>query len=251
MTRSVKSTMALLGLLLSLIIALTFGLLAWRDRVKLHASEAAAQEHRRFLSRLDHELKNPLTAIRAGLANLAEPSGNPANPETLASLEAQVLRMSRLSSDLRKLAEIGALRTACRLIFFLRKPSSWLKNSQGIHRTLNRACVPWPLPTTQGDGPAVHGGLQPAGERLGSAVLGHGGAALEDRPEVVIEVMTQVRHPDEEQPLVWGAHQAKLVEDSGSRLGWRSACSHDRHGEGWGLRVASIVARFHPPPARC
>ena len=30
----------------------------------------AADERRRFLRRLDHELKNPLTAIRAGLANI-------------------------------------------------------------------------------------------------------------------------------------------------------------------------------------
>ncbi len=66
----------------------------------------SADERRRFLRRLDHELKNPLTAIRAGLANLAsDPNQNP-HSEVIASMDAQTLRLSRLAGDLRKLAEL-------------------------------------------------------------------------------------------------------------------------------------------------
>src|SRR5580698_9768843 len=36
------------------------------------AADEAASERLRFLMRLDHELKNPLTAIRAGLANVEQ-----------------------------------------------------------------------------------------------------------------------------------------------------------------------------------
>ena len=40
-----------------------------------------------FLRRLDHELKNPLTAIRAGLVNLADPTASPVQREALSSIE--------------------------------------------------------------------------------------------------------------------------------------------------------------------
>jgi two-component system, OmpR family, sensor kinase len=66
----------------------------------------SADERRRFLRRLDHELKNPLTAIRAGLANLAESPSTEARQEAFHSVEAQTLRLSRLAADLRKLAEL-------------------------------------------------------------------------------------------------------------------------------------------------
>src|SRR5512136_2624065 len=96
----------LIGLLLSLVAVLVFGLLAWRERIHQNAGSLAAEQRRRFLRRLDHELKNPLTALRAGLVNLAESSPEPAHRATLSGLEAQALRLSRLSTDLRKLAEI-------------------------------------------------------------------------------------------------------------------------------------------------
>ena len=66
------------------------------------AHRSASVDRRRFLERLDHELKNPLTAIRAGLANLPERAHGPA----LDSVESQVRRISRLTTDLRKLAEL-------------------------------------------------------------------------------------------------------------------------------------------------
>lgn len=59
---------------------------------------------RRFLARLDHELKNPVTAIRATLAGAADPGVPLEGP--LAVVDAQARRVAALVSDLRKLSEI-------------------------------------------------------------------------------------------------------------------------------------------------
>ena len=66
----------------------------------------AASERRRLLGRLDHELKNPLTAIHAGVANLAAAPLEPWRQQTLGAVAAQTTRLSRLATDLRKLAEL-------------------------------------------------------------------------------------------------------------------------------------------------
>ncbi|HEY4720757.1 MAG TPA: hypothetical protein VII92_02840, partial [Anaerolineae bacterium] len=61
----------ILGLIVSIVVAVG---LRVQDRAQRQAQQwaaEAAEDRRRFLRRLDHELKNPLTAIRAGLANVA------------------------------------------------------------------------------------------------------------------------------------------------------------------------------------
>jgi two-component system OmpR family sensor kinase len=63
-------------------------------------------EHRRFLSRLDHELKNPLTTLRTGLGTLILTSLNEQQRQLVATMETETLRLSRLVSDLRKLADL-------------------------------------------------------------------------------------------------------------------------------------------------
>lgn len=66
----------------------------------LEADEADSR--RRFIRRLDHEVKNPLTAMRAALANL----NGAGDPQTVRSLRGQVDRLARLSADLRKLTDL-------------------------------------------------------------------------------------------------------------------------------------------------
>jgi two-component system OmpR family sensor kinase len=63
-------------------------------------------EHRRFLSRLDHELKNPLTALHAGLKSLVLTSLDEQQRQIVETMETETLRLSGLVSDLRKLAEL-------------------------------------------------------------------------------------------------------------------------------------------------
>lgn len=80
------------------------------DHLRQHSAaevqQQASEDRRRFLQRLDHELKNPLMAMRAGLANMAEVAGGEAGKAALQSVENQALRLSRLASDLRKLADL-------------------------------------------------------------------------------------------------------------------------------------------------
>lgn len=61
---------------------------------------AEREQHRRFLARLDHELKNPIMAIRAQAAAAADPA-----PEW-ATVDAQAAKLGTVVQDLRKLAEL-------------------------------------------------------------------------------------------------------------------------------------------------
>ena len=84
------------------------GVAAAERRRRAVAAATAAQEaeeadsRRRFIRRLDHEVKNPLTAMRAALANL----NGACDPQTTRSLRVQVDRLARLSADLRKLTDL-------------------------------------------------------------------------------------------------------------------------------------------------
>ena len=153
--------LALLGGLLTLL-ALT-GIVVWAvaghrlDRALAEARQAQAEAHRRFLRRLDHELKNPLTAIRVGLANLAGTPLGEARARTLAGVEAQVSRLSKLAADLRKLAELETQpleRTAVDLNELLSEVVALVRQrSEGEERgiALLLPHAPWPLPQVPGD----------------------------------------------------------------------------------------------------
>ncbi len=239
----------LIGLFLSLVAALVFGLLTRTDRARLRAVSAAAEERRRFLRRLDHELKNPLTAIRAGLANLAETSSSLDHNDTLTSLDTQTLRMSRLSSDLRKLAEIE-VRQVERLpvdIPVLLREAFQMAHEQpcAAERTLNLSLpqAPWPLPTILGDADlllvAIHNLLENSLKFTspGDTVELR---AFEDGQRIVIEVAdTGPGIPDDEQLLVWEelyrGNASSGVPGSGLGLALVRAIV-DRHDGSVGLR---------------
>lgn len=82
------------------------------QRERLDTARAAGEQsgraderesHRRFLARLDHELKNPVTAIRATLAGIA-PAGR--DDDALVVIDGQAQRLAALVGDLRELAEL-------------------------------------------------------------------------------------------------------------------------------------------------
>lgn len=80
-------------------------------RGREEALTEARQEHRRFVARLDHELKNPLAAISLAVTNL-EQSGDGETPDrestqrTLHGVRHHVDRLTRLVTDLRKLNDL-------------------------------------------------------------------------------------------------------------------------------------------------
>lgn len=82
-----------------------------RQQLDKLGADQARIEHLRFLARLDHELKNPLTAIRAALA-----AHGTQNSPHLAMADAQAQRMSSLVSDLRKLSDLQSRPLECEAV---------------------------------------------------------------------------------------------------------------------------------------
>jgi len=157
---SLSTAVFLTGLLTTILLT---GALWWhfrqreqlvRQRQELRST--TAKDRRRFLQRLDHELKNPLMAMRAGLANVRN-GHDAATQQALDSIEAQTVRLSQLTADLRKIAELetrplefvpvemGALLTE---LFELVQDHP---GSQGRKLTLTVPQAPWPLPPVLGD----------------------------------------------------------------------------------------------------
>lgn len=232
----------LIGVLTSLFIVLFFILKDHEQKIYRYASEAAADEHRRFLRRLDHELKNPLTAIRAGLVNLAESPSKENNNETLVGLETQALRLSRLSTDLRKLAEIEVRqieRMPVDIPAILNEAFQMAQEQSGASgRTLNLILpkAPWPLPTILGDPDlllvAVHNLMENAIKfsNPGDTVELR---AIEDGQNIVIEVAdTGPGIPENEQILVWDEL-------------YRGESSRGIPGSGLGLALVRIIIDKH------
>ncbi len=209
-----------------------------RDHTRLETETRAAEDRRRFLQRLDHELKNPLTAIQAGLANLTERP----DPNALASVKAQTTRVSRLVADLRKLADLETRpleRAPVDLSEILETLTEMAREGEYADRqlTLTIPQAPWPLPEVSGDYDllllAIHNLLNNAlkftqsGDRVEVR-------ALEDGQAVVVEVAdTGPGIPDEELPHVWEelyrGKGARGVPGSGLGLALVRAIL-DRHG---------------------
>jgi two-component system OmpR family sensor kinase len=158
---SFSTLLVLAGLLGSLILVLVLltwqaGLRALRQtREEMHAH--TADDRRRFLRRLDHELKNPLMAIRAGLANFANAPTAETRQSALSTVEAQTVRLSRLTGDLRKIAELETRpleRSAVDVEQLLNDVVEVNREKPGFAGRKIQLIVPhapWPLPAISGD----------------------------------------------------------------------------------------------------
>ena len=82
-----------------------------RDRLARNKLENSLQEaersRTRFLRRLDHEIKNPLTGLQAALANLRESESTRERERAALTADRAVERLARLLSDLRKLSDLS------------------------------------------------------------------------------------------------------------------------------------------------
>jgi two-component system OmpR family sensor kinase len=236
----------IVGLGLSALMAAGLALWQWQERRhQQHVIQVRAQmadERRRFLQRLDHELKNPLTAIRAGLANVVNDSAAATQDLALASVEAQVLRLSRLTADMRKLAELEARpleRVPVDVAELLQEAITLAQERPGASErklalTLPRA--PWPVPNVLGDWDllflAVYNLLDNALKftRTGDTVEVR---ASEAGAFVTIEVAdTGPGIPNEELPRVW----EELYRGRGAR---------GIPGSGLGLSLVRAIVERH------
>ena len=68
--------------------------------------QEAGDKRRNFLRRLDHEIKNPLTGLRAALVNLTEEKTEEERDRAVGNANRAAERLTRLLTDLRKLSDL-------------------------------------------------------------------------------------------------------------------------------------------------
>ena len=233
-------------------------ILVWDNKTKRHKNSIielqkdVKEDRRRFLQRLDHELKNPLTAIRAGLTNMSQQPLDEYATNELTAVQAQVLRISRLVADLRKLAalEITPLETTtvnmAELLSDVVTSLEAQANTENRRLTLITPNAPWPLPEINGDPDllllAIHNLLDNAikftspGDTIEIR-------ASDDESGIVIEVAdTGPGIPENEIDQVWEelyrSEQARSVSGSGLGLSLVRAII-EKHGGKVALRSKS------------
>ena len=159
-----RASLSVLIFLLGLIVSLVVALILWQNKQKQHAAqllieakEELADNRRRFLRRLDHELKNPLTAIRTGLANASDAPTPEARQDALETVQAQALRLSHLTANLRKIADLetrlldySAIDVG-ELLTEVVDAAEDLPEKASYQINLSIPQAPWPLPDIQGD----------------------------------------------------------------------------------------------------
>lgn len=211
-------------------------------------------DHRQFLMRLDHELKNPLTAMKIEVGNLetfshtevqASLTGQDSTmevPPAVQRLKNQVMRMNDLVIHLRKLGELDSYpieREVIRIDELLNDLVEEIQaNEDGARReiTLILPEIPWPLPEIEGDPDLIYLALRNV---LGNAVkFSRPGdvihvRAFEDADYVIVEIADQGPGiPEDELPYIW------------EEL-YRGKLAHGLPGSGLGLAIVKAIVLRH------
>jgi two-component system OmpR family sensor kinase len=223
------------GLMIGVIVTRRF-----RQIIEENASHSAA-ERRRFLRLLDHELKNPLTAIMAGLANLSSFVPAEQQKTTLTSVETQVQRLNQVVTDLRKLSELETRpieHHPVNIPALLEDVYEITRARVGDQRRFNLLIpqTPWPLPEIMGDHDllflAIHNLLDNAIKftQPGDMVEIR---ASEDGRTLLVEIAdTGPGIPDDELELVWDEL-------------FRGKAARGIPGSGIGLALVQAIVRRH------
>lgn len=196
----------LIGLILSTLLSIGF---YFYIRCELNAQRTShavrdrfSTEHRQFLQRLDHELKNPLTTLQVELANLREeeppltephPDSDLQTESPLVRIRAQVTRLNDMVFQLRKLADLQTTpieQAPVKLDELLDELVTEFSASKP-NLTLNVLRMPWSLPEVRGDTDLLYLALRNV---LGNAVKftqpnqAIQVRAFEDTNHIVVEV---------------------------------------------------------------
>ena len=213
------------------------------QRLRLQVQEESRMQHRQFLRRLDHELKNPLTAVRAAVADASQ-SASPAIAVNLEVVDAQSRRMSRLLTDLRKLAELEAAPLAMEDVDLAETVqdavTSVIEEAAGrgaaVRVRLDLPSVPWPLPHVRGDGDLLYSAVYNIVSNAAKYTPAGGAVEVRGREEggtVTIEVAdTGIGVPEREMGLVF------------RELG-RAGNARALPGSGLGLPLVRTIAQRH------
>jgi two-component system OmpR family sensor kinase len=213
----ISTLVVLFGSLITVLIKLWFNINSrWEKEILKHKSQIRSQfteERRRFLKRLDHEVKNPLTAIQAGFANLTTNFDDEIYSDTLYGIQTQIDRLSHLMTDLRKLSALETREIEQEPIDLSTLLSEVLShfhdyaegNRQQITLTLPQA--PWPIPTIIGDRDLIYLAIYNLLDNAYKFTRNEDTIevrAYEDGSNVVVEVAdTGPGIPEEEINLVW------------------------------------------------
>lgn len=223
---------------------------------------AEREAHRRFLARLDHALKNPVTAIRSALAVGSE---LPAENARIAS--AQAARLATLVGELRALtaletrpleqARVDLAAVVAEEVAAVRDELA----ARGLAREISTVLptVPWPLPAVLGDADLLAVAVRNV--VLNAVKYSDQGARIEVRGTdsdglVTLEIAdTGWGIRVEDQPFVWDelwrAQDARRVEGSGPGLSLVRVVI-ERHGGRVALRSQpgrGTSVRLQLPPA--
>jgi len=155
------SILMLAGAIASAVALLIVLLRTLAKREVLRAIDAeraiAASSHQRFVRRLDHELKNPLTAMRMGLDNLLGTESEDVKAAALATVNDRATRLSQLTTDLRKLVELESRPLEVTHVdiqeLLEQIVAEARQQPEAAHRRfgLSVPVAPWPLPPVSGD----------------------------------------------------------------------------------------------------
>jgi two-component system OmpR family sensor kinase len=222
----------ILGVVISLSIVLILSTQLLTDRVRSQTVTEAGEDRRRFLLRLDHELKNPLTAILAGLANATAARNPDEYQPAVRSVTDQANRLRTLVTELRKLSDLESReldKETVDMTGLLEEVYELAQDHPGAadrQLTLSIPRAPWPLPEIRGDRDllflAIYNPLDNALKFTQSGDTIELRAAEDDRSVVVEIADTGPGIPAEEISHVWEelyrGKRARTVPGSGLGL---------------------------------
>ena len=201
-----------------------------------------AQKRRHFLRRLDHEIKNPLTGMRAALVNLKEEKTEEERQRAVNNASRAVERLTRLLTDMRKLSDLEE-RTIERfpvnvpeLLDDVVSAARTIPAYEGRNITLLIPKIPSPFPTVTGDRDllvlAVYNLVENA-LKFTSAEDSIEVRALEDGRSILMEVADSgVGIPAED--------ISKIFEEL-----YRGSNARGTEGSGLGLALVNRIAVLH------
>lgn len=213
-----------------------------RERAAADARASAVEEaslaHRRFLDRLDHELKNPLMAMRSAVA-----ASVPVTPQ-LAVIDAQSRRLGALVAELRKLSELESATLDVEPVSLeavTRDVADAVREQLGRSMFIDFPAAPWPLPVIPGDPDLLYIAIYNVAAN--AAKYSARDARIEVRaseefagqPGAVVHL--DVADTGRGIPL---AEQASVWEELA-----RGANARDVQGSGLGLALVSVIVRKH------
>jgi two-component system OmpR family sensor kinase len=215
----------------------------WQAQTSLNESlQDAEQKRRHFLRRLDHEIKNPLTGLRAALVNLQEAQASEERQRAVGNADRAVERLTRLLTDLRKLSDLEERPierfpvNVPELLDDVVEAARSIPAYEGRNINLLITKVPSPFPTITGDRDllvlAVYNLVENA-LKFTSASDSVEVRALEDGKSIVIEVADSgAGIPSED--------LSKIFEEL-----YRGSNARSTEGSGLGLALVHRIAALH------